>query len=120
MLCIKEGDNNIKFFHKVANSRRRYSHISMLEVNGDIYEDEFEMADQAVQFYKNLCKESEEWRPFVEGLEFDQIEGLERGWLERRFEQKLSRSWKEIKPQVLMVSLWLSFTIVGELWKEMS
>ena len=34
MLCIKEGDNNTKFFHKVANSRRRYNHISMLEVDG--------------------------------------------------------------------------------------
>ena len=32
----------------------------------------------------------------------------------------LSESWKEIKLQVLMVSLWLSITIVGELWKEMS
>ena len=70
MLCIKEGDNT-KFFHKVANSRRRYNHISILEVNGVIYEDESEMANQAVQFYKNLYKELEEWRPFVEGLEFD-------------------------------------------------
>ena len=78
MLYIKEGDNNTKFFHKMANSRRRHNHISMLEVNGVIYEDESEMANQAVQFYKNLYKEIEEWRPFVEGLEFDQIEGLER------------------------------------------
>ena len=45
MLCIKEGDNNTNFFHKVANSWRRYNHISMLEVNGVIYEDESEMAD---------------------------------------------------------------------------
>ena len=88
MLCIKEGDNNTKFFHKVANSQRRYNHISMLEVNGDIYEDEYEMANQVVQFYKNLCKDLEKWRPFVEGLEFDQIEGLERGWLGWRFEQE--------------------------------
>ena len=58
MLCFKEGDNNTKFFHKVANSRRRYNYISMLEVNGVIYEDESEMADQAVPFYKNLYKES--------------------------------------------------------------
>ena len=43
----------------------------MLEVNGIIYEAESEMANQAVQFYKNLYKESEEWRPFVEGLELD-------------------------------------------------
>ena len=88
MLCIKEGDNNTKFLHKVANSRRRYNHISMLEVNGVIYEDESEMADQAIQFYKNLQKETEEWRPFVEGLQFDQLEGLERDWLERRFEKE--------------------------------
>ena len=97
MLCIKEGDNNTKFFHKVANSRRRYNHISMLEVNGVIYEDESKMADQVVQFYKNLYKETEEWRPFVEGLEFDQREGLERDWLERRFEKEVLRVVKGLE-----------------------
>lgn len=60
MLCIKEGDNNTKFFHKVANSRRRYNHISMLEVDGFTYEDESEMADQVLQFYRNLYKKTEE------------------------------------------------------------
>ena len=54
VLCIKEGDNNTKFFHKVANSRRRYNHISMFEVNRVIYEGEFEMEDQVIQFYKSL------------------------------------------------------------------
>ena len=96
----------------------------MLEVNGVIYEDESEMIDQAVQFYKNLYKETEVWRPFVEGLEFDQLEGLERDWLERRFEKEevlqVVKELKEIKLPILMVSLWLSITIVGELWKEMS
>ena len=60
----------------------------MLEVDGVMYEDDLEMANQVVQFYKNLYKETEEWRPFVEGLEFDQIEGIERDWLERRFERE--------------------------------
>ena len=45
MLCIKEGDNNTKFFRKMANARRRHNHISMLEVNGVIYEDKSEMAN---------------------------------------------------------------------------
>ncbi|KAK4590843.1 hypothetical protein RGQ29_021151 [Quercus rubra] len=85
MLCIKEGDNNTKFFHKMANSRRRYNHISMLEVDGVIYEDESEMANQIVQFYKNLF-----------GV-FDQIEGLERIGFEKRFEKE------EILHVVLMV-----------------
>ena len=124
MLCIKEGDNNTKFFYKVANSQRMYNHISMLEVDGVMYADELEMVDQVVQFYKNLYKETEVWRPFVEGLEFDQLEGLERDWLERRFEKEevlqVVKELKEIKLPILMVSLWLSITIVGELWKEIS
>ena len=67
-------------------------------MNGVIYEDEFEMANQAVQFYKNLYKETEEWRPFVEGLKFDQIEGLERDWLEWRFEkEEVLRVVKELE-----------------------
>ena len=34
MLCIKEGDNNTKFFHKMANSHRRFNHLRTLEVDG--------------------------------------------------------------------------------------
>ena len=54
MLWIKEGDNNTKFFHKMANSRRRFNHLSFLEVDGVIYKEESEMAAQVVNFYKNL------------------------------------------------------------------
>ena len=63
----------------MANSCRRYNHLNILEVEGVIYEEESEVVDQEVKFYKNLYQETEEWRPFVEGLEFDQIGGLERG-----------------------------------------
>ena len=79
MLCIKEGDKNTKFFHKVANSRKMYNYLSILEVDGVIYEEESEVATQVVQFYKNLYQATKEKRPFVEGLEFDQINELERG-----------------------------------------
>ena len=47
---------------------------------GVVFEEEFEVTTQVVQFYKNLYKESEGWRPFVKGLEFD--------WLERKFERE--------------------------------
>ena len=60
----------------------------MLEVDGVIYEEGSEVANQVVQFYKKLYTKTKEWRPFVEGLEFDQIEGLERECLERRFEKE--------------------------------
>ena len=43
----------------MANSRRRYNHLSMLEVDGVIYEEESEVVDQVVQFYRNLYKDTE-------------------------------------------------------------
>ena len=48
MLCIKKGDNNTKFLHKMTNTHKRYNHLSFLEVDGVIYEDEVEMAAQVV------------------------------------------------------------------------
>ena len=52
MLCIKEGDNNTKFFHKMANSHRRHNHLRTLEVDGVVFEEESEVIAQVVQFYK--------------------------------------------------------------------
>uniref|UniRef100_A0A7N2M4C3 Uncharacterized protein n=1 Tax=Quercus lobata TaxID=97700 RepID=A0A7N2M4C3_QUELO len=95
MLCIKEGDNNTKFFHKMANSHRWYNHLKTLEVDGVVFEEEPKVTNQVVQFYKNLYKESKGWRPFVEGLEFGRIGDMERIWLERKFEREdtSSRKW---------------------------
>ena len=89
MLCIKKGNNNTKFFHKMANSHRRHNHLRTLEVDGVVFEEESKVTAQVVQFYRNLCKESNKgWRPFVEGLEFDCIGDMERVWLERKFERE--------------------------------
>ena len=52
-----------------------------------VFEEVFEVTNQVVQFYKNLYKETEQWRPFVEGLEFDRIGNMKRLWLERKFER---------------------------------
>ena len=52
-----------------------------------VFEEVFEVTNQVVQFYKNLYKETEQWRPFLEGLEFDRIGNMERLWLERKFER---------------------------------
>ena len=38
-LYVKEGDNNTRFFHRLANSHRRANHIRSIEVDGVLYED---------------------------------------------------------------------------------
>ena len=53
-----------------------------------VFEEVSEVTNQVVQFYKNLYKETEGWRPFVEGLEFDRIGNIERLWLERKFDRE--------------------------------
>ena len=42
-LFVKEGDNNTRFFHQVANSHRRSNHIQGIELDGVLYEDKEEM-----------------------------------------------------------------------------
>ena len=34
VFCIKEGDRNTKFFHRIANSHRRFNSIDKLMVDG--------------------------------------------------------------------------------------
>ena len=37
---MKEGDNNTRFFHRLANSHRSANQIKRIEVDGVFYEDE--------------------------------------------------------------------------------
>ena len=66
------------FFHKMANPHRMSNHLRTLEVDRVVFKEESEVTNKVVQFYKNLYKETEGWRPFVEGLEFDHIGDMER------------------------------------------
>ena len=50
-------------------------------MDGVISKEGVEMTTQVIQFYKTLFQETKNRRPFVEGLEFDQIGGMERVWM---------------------------------------
>lgn len=61
-----------------------------------------------------LCQETNTWRPNMDGLDFACIEEDERHALEREFtKEEVTQVLREIKPPVLMDSLWPSFTNVG-------
>ena len=82
---MKEGDNSTRFFHRLANSHRRATHISNVEVDGVLYEDEFAVRSQVVQFYQELYTKTDTWRPTVDGLDFACIGEDDRLSIERDF-----------------------------------
>jgi hypothetical protein len=56
-LWLKEGDNNTKFFHRVANSHRRYNHVGALRINGAMPTDPMEIKEHIVNYYDTLYTE---------------------------------------------------------------
>ena len=52
-LWLKEGDSNTRFFHKVANSHRRYNRVETC-IDGVMSHDPNEVKEHIVQFYRNL------------------------------------------------------------------
>ena len=82
---MKEGDNNTRFFHRLANSHRNANLIKRIEVDGVLYEDESDVRSQLVLFYQRLFEETDLGRPTMDGLDFACIEEEERLFLEKEF-----------------------------------
>jgi hypothetical protein len=87
ILWLKEGDKCTKYFHSMANSRRRYNTIDSLMIDGTLSNNQVEISDHIVKFYQKLFSEQCRWRIRVDDLEFDQILEHEAGWLEREFDE---------------------------------
>jgi hypothetical protein len=73
-LWLREGDNNTKFFHRLANSHRRNNLVESLVVNGNMTADLVVIKEHIVNFYKQLYSEQYMWRPKVDGLSFLSID----------------------------------------------
>ena len=67
---MKEGVNNTRFFHRLANSHRNANQIKRIEVDGVLFEDEMEVCSQLVLFYQGLYKKTELGRLTMDGLDF--------------------------------------------------
>ncbi|KAL4653850.1 hypothetical protein ACB092_01G335600 [Castanea dentata] len=72
MLCIKERDNNTKFFHKMANSHRRFNHLRTLQVDGVVFE---EASENMERVWLERKFEREEILQVVGDLEGDKALG---------------------------------------------
>lgn len=85
---VKGGDKNTKFFHRVANARRRVNTISRLEVEGVVLEEEEAIRLAVEKFYKELYVELHSFRPTRHSVSFESIPTEMCDWLERPFEEE--------------------------------
>ena len=87
VLHLKEGDDNTRFFHRMANSNRKNNGIESLMVNGTLSLDQDIIADHITHFFMNLYSEQQVERPFPDSLVFPMLSGENADWLEGPFEE---------------------------------
>ncbi|WMV13369.1 hypothetical protein MTR67_006754 [Solanum verrucosum] len=84
---LKHGDKNTKFFHRMATAHKRFNTIDMLMVEGVTVTDSEEIKGTIINFYQNLYRESEQWRPDFNVQGAESITQEENVWLQRQFEE---------------------------------
>ena len=88
VLCVREGDRNTKFFHRIANSHRRVNSIDRLMVDGELFSDPVAIADCISQFYRQLYFEDVAHRLVLDDVDFSSISVEDASWLDRPFEEE--------------------------------
>ena len=88
VLYIRERDLNTKFFHRIANSHRRFNSIDRLMVDGDLSSDLATIADCISRFYRQLYFEDVAHRPILDYVDFSSISMEDASWLDRPFKEE--------------------------------
>ena len=86
VLHLREGDANIRFFLRMANSNRRNNGIESPMVDGSLSSDQGLIVDCITQFFMNLYSEQQVDQPFPEVSVFPMISSGNADWFDRPFE----------------------------------
>ena len=70
---LKEGDKNTRFFHRMANSKRKRNCLKKIKINGLWLSEEQEIKRGVVRAYQNLLSDPDGWHFSLNSLEFDRI-----------------------------------------------
>ena len=85
---LKEGDNNTRFFHRMANAHNKRNWLSKVKVNGCWYTEENDLKANVVGAFHNLYSEKGGWRPCIDGLSFVGLDSSEVERIELPFSEE--------------------------------
>jgi hypothetical protein len=95
--------------------------IKSLIVNGSPTSDPACIGEHVVNYYESLFSEPLSWRPRLDNLESDRLNGEEASSLEDLFEEReVIKGMDRDKVPAQMIFLWLFFRIVGRWLRETS
>ena len=110
---MKEGDRNIRFFHKMTNSHRRRNSIRSISINGRRFVKEPEIKEGMVGAFQSLLSASNNWCPPFPDLPFnligkDQAVKLEEMFTEEEILAAVSglNGDKALGPDGFLLALW--------------
>ena len=84
-IWLKEGDRNTRFFHQMANACRRRNQLTRVKVNGRWFTEENEIKEEVSRAFQGLLSDPGGWKPNIDGLIFERLEGLDVEGLEKPF-----------------------------------
>ncbi|XP_077249174.1 uncharacterized protein LOC143888619 [Tasmannia lanceolata] len=115
---LKVGDNNSRFFHRMANFRRRINHINSLTINNVLIEEPGRIKESVVNYCQDLYCQNKNWPPKADGLAFKRISEGKMVWLEREFSMEeieaALHSMKKDKAPGQMGFRWRFTTAIGK------
>ncbi|GLT38108.1 hypothetical protein SLA2020_123750 [Shorea laevis] len=81
---VKLGDQNTRYFHKIANGRKAHNSISGLLCDGHWVEDPDMVKKEVVTYFSKMYRE-ESWNQPKLHISFKRISKEQKEWLERPF-----------------------------------
>ena len=85
---IREGDQNLRFFHSLVRGRRKTNAIQGLNIQGRWVENPEEVKDEVKRFFNGKFVEENEERLKLEGVIFKRLEEGDNVLIGRPFDEK--------------------------------
>lgn len=82
---LKDGDKNSKYFHMLANHRRRVNYVEGLDIEGKCIKGNEALRAGAKVHFRKLYKESTNYRPKLDNLFFNSLDEVQKNQLEEEF-----------------------------------